>query len=769
MVDFYGTPPTISSYVVGKIFEIRETVGYFVKLLEYNDMEAFIPLKEASRVRFKKLSSIVKVGVVEVFQIILMDDKFIDLSRKYLDEDRVKETMEKYTKFKKMYDWMAHTDTFAGDLKLEYIRVVLHGKNEVPDHLLALHDTLQVICNCQETPIVHTTELCLHIPTSFSVNSVNAFLETLRVKYDVTMTAKNTREMLFYIGCNSPCLRKDFERLISEIEKEECQHIDESSSPTTKHTIPIESQQPICNIGIIGHVAHGKTTIVQALTGVDTRKHKKEMVSNRTLKLGYTNIHVTKCECSGEAHYVTQGTCDCPKIVASIVDCPGHSILLNTMISGAHIMDTALLLVAANERCPQIQTREHVDVFQMIKNPKHMVVLQNKIDIVNQEVAQEHKESIEKFFRDNEMTPYILPVSAQKKVNVEYILRYIYEYAASHQKKKQFNKSYGVIVRSFDTNKPGTQEIKGAVIGGSILEGSFSINDEIILLPKKLKTKIYQIRSDDTELQTANSGGLIALQTSVNPVWCNMLIGNIFVPVSEYDPQKFMEKGTEITVKIYILKTATIKKLKPLSCIVLNNMGKEVECEIISSNKNRFLVRLRSDIYCINGIESIVIYNGRLLGYAVGVDKNSSYNTGESDEIDVDLPNYHELYALFQNYQERNPVEKTIVQKPITVYKHTFTTITNFEKVCLSIYSSISQVSRFVFDELGARSYSINGQNQMVIKGCISERQIMTVLRSFIINKLCSSCKKLDTSEFKENHVKKIKCNVCGYSEVKRA
>ena len=63
------------------------------------------------------------------------------------------------------------------------------------------------------------------------------------------------------------------------------------------------------------------------------------------------------------------------------------------------------------------------------------------------------------------MTPYILPVSAQKKVNVEYILRYIYEYAASHQKKKQFNKSYGVIVRSFDTNKPGTQEIKGAVIG----------------------------------------------------------------------------------------------------------------------------------------------------------------------------------------------------------------------------------------------------------------------------------------------------------------
>ncbi|CAM6098968.1 unnamed protein product [Calypogeia fissa] len=139
------------------------------------------------------------------------------------------------------------------------------------------------------------------------------------------------------------------------------------------------SRQATINIGTIGHVAHGKSTVVRAISGVQTVRFKNELERNITIKLGYANAKIYKCEdenCPRHMAYKAYGSgqedsplCDVKgfetsrmKLLrhVSFVDCPGHDILMATMLNGAAIMDGALLLIAGNEGCPQPQTAEHL-------------------------------------------------------------------------------------------------------------------------------------------------------------------------------------------------------------------------------------------------------------------------------------------------------------------------------------------------------------------------------------------------------------------------
>src|SRR6201992_1606399 len=100
------------------------------------------------------------------------------------------------------------------------------------------------------------------------------------------------------------------------------------------------------------------------------------------------------------------------------VDCPGHDILMSTMLSGAAVMDAALLLIAGNESCPQPQTSEHLAAIEIMKL-ENIIILQNKVHLMREEVTQQHYESILKFIRGTvaEKSP-VVPISAQLKINV---------------------------------------------------------------------------------------------------------------------------------------------------------------------------------------------------------------------------------------------------------------------------------------------------------------------------------------------------------------
>ena len=151
--------------------------------------------------------------------------------------------------------------------------------------------------------------------------------------------------------------------------------------------------QPEVNIGMVGHVDHGKTTLTQALSGTWTDTHSEERKRGKSIKLGYADTAFYKTK--GGDFYARgkhpDGKEDAEKDllrVVSFVDAPGHETLMAVMISGAAIMDGALLLVAANETCPQAQTREHLAALQ-IAGIENIVVVQNKVDIVSKERAIE--------------------------------------------------------------------------------------------------------------------------------------------------------------------------------------------------------------------------------------------------------------------------------------------------------------------------------------------------------------------------------------------
>src|SRR3989338_5284649 len=192
-----------------------------------------------------------------------------------------------------------------------------------------------------------------------------------------------------------------------------------------------EKGQPVLNIGMVGHVDHGKTTLLERLSGKWTDTHSEEIKRGITIRLGYADVVFRKCmECN---EYTTKDKCpSCNKDAVvlrkvSFVDAPGHESLMATMLSGATIMDGALLLISANESCPQPQTREHLMALQII-GIKNIVIVQNKIDLVTEEDALLNYQQIKAFVKG---TPYenapIVPISAQSRVNIDALIQAIQE------------------------------------------------------------------------------------------------------------------------------------------------------------------------------------------------------------------------------------------------------------------------------------------------------------------------------------------------------
>lgn len=246
--------------------------------------------------------------------------------------------------------------------------------------------------------------------------------------------------------------------------------------------------QPEINIGLVGHVDHGKTTLTQALSGIWTDTHSEERKRGISIKLGYADTAFYKTK-EGQ-YYATgrrpDGVDDIEnelQRVVSFVDAPGHETLMAIMITGASIMDGAMLMVAANETCPQPQTREHLMALE-IAGIKNIVIVQNKIDLVSKERALESYQEVKAFLKGTiaENAP-VIPVSAHHDVNLDILIDAIEQTIPTPDRSKD-KRSIMHVARSFDINRPGTRpsKLRGGVIGGSIVEGEFNDGDEVIIL-----------------------------------------------------------------------------------------------------------------------------------------------------------------------------------------------------------------------------------------------------------------------------------------------
>ncbi|MCP1715660.1 translation initiation factor 2 subunit 3 [Methanocalculus alkaliphilus] len=294
---------------------------------------------------------------------------------------------------------------------------------------------------------------------------------------------------------------------------------------------------PTINIGVVGHVDHGKTTLVSGVTGTWTDRHSEELKRGISIRLGYADATFYKCEnCEGPEIYSADGTCrSCggkaePFRSISFVDAPGHETLMATMLSGSAIMDGAMLVIAANEPCPQPQTKEHLMALELTGITR-IIIVQNKIDVVTQQAALENYKQIKKFVKGTvaENAP-IVPVSAQKGINFSALIGALDETIPEMDRDPDASPLL-LLARSFDINKPGVgwKDIRGGVIGGSLIRGILRDGDDIEIRPGRqhtienrtiwepIRTRITSMHMGVKKISVATPGGLTGIATKLDP------------------------------------------------------------------------------------------------------------------------------------------------------------------------------------------------------------------------------------------------------------
>jgi translation initiation factor 2 subunit 3 len=408
------------------------------------------------------------------------------------------------------------------------------------------------------------------------------------------------------------------------------------SKPSSK-SIP---KQPEVNIGTSGHVDHGKTTLVEALTGKWTSAHSEELRRGITIRVGYADAAVYRCSgLEPPSCYNTEGECTSGDAqlqrVVSFVDSPGHESLMANMLSGAALMDGAILVVAANEPVPQPQTKEHVQALKMI-GVNRIVVAQNKVDLVSYEEAMQNQDRIVSFLESFGFKGLpLIPISALKKLNIDALLEAMEKFIPTPQREVNAEPIMHVL-RSFDVNRPGVAvaDVRGGVIGGSLVRGTLNVGDEIEIRPgiyDQVKARYVPVVTKVTSLGTSaglvdsvKPGGLVAIGTDLDPYYTksDALVGCVVGHPGTLPPEM-----TELTLKVELFDTvigvSETLKVDPIKMneVLRLNIGTATTAGTVTLLKGGLVyVKLRKPVCAAGGarvaISRRVMDRWRLIGSA---------------------------------------------------------------------------------------------------------------------------------------------------------
>jgi len=416
----------------------------------------------------------------------------------------------------------------------------------------------------------------------------------------------------------------------------------------TKALIIVKGEEPLTpelNIGLVGHVDHGKTTLTEKLSGKWTDTHSEEIKRGITIRIGYADTIFRKCpKCKGSEAYTVKGICEEHKMkteplrMVSFVDAPGHESLMATMLSGARIMDGALLMVAANEKCPQPQTREHLMGLQ-IAGINNILVVQNKIDLVPEERVLRNYSQIKEFLKGTifESAP-IIPISAQKGVNVDFLIEAIEKHIPTPKREKSDNPIM-FIARSFDVNKPGSKpkDLKGGILGGALLQGVIKVGDRIEIRPghvveeqnksvaKPIFAKVVSCMTGGKMVEKIEPGGSVAVMTGLDPsvVSSDKLVGNLVGL-----PDKLPPVWYKLTLETHLLEKVvgseeelSVEPIKMNEVFMLNVNSAATVGFVEVLSKQQFSCRLKKPICAELGskvtISRRIGTRFRLIGYGI--------------------------------------------------------------------------------------------------------------------------------------------------------
>ncbi|MCL2170312.1 MAG: selenocysteine-specific translation elongation factor, partial [Defluviitaleaceae bacterium] len=239
-------------------------------------------------------------------------------------------------------------------------------------------------------------------------------------------------------------------------------------------------------IGTAGHVDHGKTSLIKALTGMETDRLKEEKKRGITIELGFAYLDLPNGEKAG------------------IVDVPGHEKFVRNMLAGAGSIDLAMLVIAADEGIMP-QTREHLAILEMLGIKRGLVAL-NKADLVEPDwldmVILDIEEELAGSFLENAR---IIPVSAHSGQGIEDLKQTIFEMLEQSPPKNENAPFRLPIDRVF------TMDGFGTVVTGTLIEGSLSLGDDVEIYPSGLTAKARRIQVHGGEVERATAGQRVAV------------------------------------------------------------------------------------------------------------------------------------------------------------------------------------------------------------------------------------------------------------------
>lgn len=419
--------------------------------------------------------------------------------------------------------------------------------------------------------------------------------------------------------------------------------------------------QPVLNIGMIGHVANGKSTITKILTGTSTQKHADEKIRNITIRLGYANAKIFKClDCQSPECYQSTGSsitfykckycnnvCDLVAHI-SITDVPGHNLLMSTMLNGTCVMDYSILVESAvNQTIPAPQTVEHYQITNKVAIETKLVCL-NKVDLLakSKDKILSAVNSIRNFVGNE--TP-VIPVSGTLDCNIDVLCEYI-----SNMKipKKNLTSDFKMfVIRSFNVNNSNTSiaDLKGGVIGGSLARGIIKNDQSVVIYPgqiikltekdksgvewtyKPLRSKVVSINTDKTKLKYAIPGGLIGVQLTIDPAMSrdDSLVGQVvFSEDKNHDSIKIYE-GIKVKYSNIndndIIDNKPEKNIKKGSHVQVNINSNNIKGTVVKCTENNVYIELEKPICVEHGdtvsINKILENSGiSICGYGTVID-----------------------------------------------------------------------------------------------------------------------------------------------------
>ncbi len=234
-----------------------------------------------------------------------------------------------------------------------------------------------------------------------------------------------------------------------------------------------------------GHIDHGKSVLVQALTGIDPDRLREEKERGMTIDLGFAWLKLPNGQEVG------------------IVDVPGHERFIGNMLAGVGGVDLVLLVVAANEGVMP-QTKEHVAILDLLEIKKGVVAVTKK-DLVDEEWLGLVKMDIEELLKPTTLAGSpIVPVSVINKEGLPELLSTIEKQLANTEPRKDLGRPRLPIDRVFTIVGSGT------IVTGTLIDGSFSLGQEVEIVPKNLKSRIRGLQVHKTRSESAQPGTRVA-------------------------------------------------------------------------------------------------------------------------------------------------------------------------------------------------------------------------------------------------------------------